>query len=46
MQLKSILRSIDFSELSAAAYQYALSLSESKARPIALHGWQGFDLHD
>ncbi len=38
MQLKSILCPIDFSDFSAAAYQYALSLAEYyKARIIALH---------
>jgi nucleotide-binding universal stress UspA family protein len=38
MQLKSILCPIDFSDFSAAAYQYALSLAEYyKARILALH---------
>jgi len=38
MQLKSILCPIDFSDFSAAAYQYALSLAEYyKARIVALH---------
>src|SRR5215469_13906106 len=38
MQLKSILCPIDCSELSAAAYQYALSLAEYyKARLVCLH---------
>ena len=38
MQVKSILCPIDFSDFSAAAYQYALSLAEYyKARIIALH---------
>ncbi len=38
MQLKSILCPIDFSEFSAAAYRYALSLAEYyKARIVALH---------
>jgi universal stress protein A len=38
MQLKSILCPIDFSDFSAAAYQYALSLAEHyKAKVIALH---------
>ena len=38
MQLKSILCPIDFSEFSAAAYQYALSLAEYyKARIVDLH---------
>ena len=38
MQLKSILCPIDFSNFSAAAYQYALSLAEYyKARIVALH---------
>jgi nucleotide-binding universal stress UspA family protein len=38
MQLKSILCPIDFSDFSAAAYQYALSLAEHyKARIVALH---------
>src|SRR5258705_13575789 len=38
MQLKSILCPIDFSDFSAAAYQYALSLAEYyKSRIVALH---------
>ena len=38
MQLKSILCPIDFSDFSAAAYQYALSLADYyKARIVALH---------
>lgn len=38
MQLQSILCPIDFSEFSAAAYQYALSLADYyKARIVALH---------
>ena len=38
MQLKSILCPIDFSDFSAAAYQYALSLAEYyKAKIVALH---------
>lgn len=38
MQLKSILCPVDFSEFSAAAYQYALSLAEYyQARLICLH---------
>ena len=38
MQLKSILCPIDFSDFSAAAYQYALSLAEYyKSRLVALH---------
>ena len=38
MQVKSILCPIDFSDFSAAAYQYAVSLSEYyKARILALH---------
>ena len=38
MRLKSILCPIDFSDFSAAAYQYALSLAEYyKARIVALH---------
>jgi nucleotide-binding universal stress UspA family protein len=38
MQLKSILCPIDFSDFSAAAYQYALSLAEHyKAGIVALH---------
>src|SRR5215471_4162505 len=38
MELKSILCPIDFSDFSAAAYQYALSLAEYyKARIVALH---------
>ena len=38
MQLKSILCPIDFSDFSAAAYQYALSLAEHyKAKVVALH---------
>jgi len=38
MQVKSILCPIDFSDFSAAAYQYALSLAEYyKARIVALH---------
>ncbi|MGB8581522.1 MAG: universal stress protein [Candidatus Sulfotelmatobacter sp.] len=38
MQVKSILCPIDFSDFSAAAYQYALSLADYyKARIVALH---------
>jgi hypothetical protein len=38
MQLKSVLCPVDFSEFSAAAYQYALSLAEYyQARLICLH---------
>jgi len=38
MQLKSILCPVDFSDSSAAAYQYAVSLAEYyKARIVALH---------
>jgi hypothetical protein len=38
MQLKSILRPIDFSEFSVAAYEYALSVADYyKASLVALH---------
>jgi hypothetical protein len=38
MQVTSILCPIDFSDFSAAAYQYALSIAEYyKARMVALH---------